>query len=55
MRRVEDRTRMDTTYVEKLLNNFLNFIFWGKGMKIGKDIIRKDGMDKGNRMIMKTT
>jgi hypothetical protein len=54
-RRVGARTRTDNTCGEKLLNNFLNFIFLGKRMmirmNIGKKVIRK----KGNRMIMNTT
>jgi hypothetical protein len=42
MRRVGARTREDNNCVEKFLNNFLNFIFLGKGMTIGMDIGRKD-------------
>jgi hypothetical protein len=41
MRRVGAHTRVDNTYVEKLLNNFLNFIFFGKWMTIGTNIGRK--------------
>jgi hypothetical protein len=41
-RRVGARTRADNTYVEKFLNNFLNFIFLGKGVTIGMNIGRKD-------------
>jgi hypothetical protein len=40
---------------EQFLNNFLNFIFLGKGMTIGTNIGRKDVGDKGNVMIMNTT
>jgi hypothetical protein len=53
-RRVGARTRVDNTCVEKFLNNFLNFIFLGKGMMIGMDIGRKVVRDKGNGMIMNT-
>jgi hypothetical protein len=53
-RRVGDRTREDNSFVEQLLNNFLNFIFFRKGMTIGMDIGRKDAQDKGNGMTMKT-
>jgi hypothetical protein len=52
--RVGAHTRMDNTCVEQFLNNFLNFIFLGKGMKIGIDIGRKGVGDKGNGMIMIT-
>jgi hypothetical protein len=55
MRGVWDRTRVDNTCVEKFLNNFLNFIFLGKGVMIGMDIGRKASWDKGNGMIMNTT
>jgi hypothetical protein len=48
-------TRTDNTCVEQFLNNFLNFIFWGKGMTIGTTIGRKDVRDKENGMIMNTT
>jgi hypothetical protein len=41
MRRVGAHSRADNTCVEKLLNNFLNFIFLGKGMMIGINIGRK--------------
>jgi hypothetical protein len=54
-RRVGDRARTNNTYGEKFLNNFLNFIFLGKGMMIGTDIGRKASGDKGNGMIMNTT
>jgi hypothetical protein len=54
MRRVGARTREDNTRVEKLLNNYLNFIFLGKGMMIGMDIGRKASGDNENRMIMNT-
>jgi hypothetical protein len=40
-RRVGARTRMDNTCGEQFLNNFLNFIFLGKGMMIGMNIGRK--------------
>jgi hypothetical protein len=53
-RRVGAHTRADNTCVEKLLNNFLNFIFLGKGMMIGTYIGRKDSRDNGNGMIMNT-
>jgi hypothetical protein len=36
------------------LNNFLNFIFLGKGITIGTDIGRKVSEDKRNEMIMNT-
>jgi hypothetical protein len=55
MRKVGARIRVDNTCVEKFLNNFLNFIFLGKGMMIGTDIGRKACWDKGNGMIMNTT
>jgi hypothetical protein len=41
-RRLGARTRADNTYVEQFLNNFLNFIFLGKGVTIGTNIGRKD-------------
>jgi hypothetical protein len=53
-RRVGARTRTDNTCVEQFLNNFLNFIFLGKGMMIGMNIGRKVVGDKGNGMIMNT-
>jgi hypothetical protein len=46
---------MDNTCGEKFLNNFLNFIFLGKGMMIGMNIGRKGVKEKGNGMIMNTT
>jgi hypothetical protein len=46
---------MDNICSEKFLNNFLNFIFLGKGMMIGINIGRKVVRDKGNRIIMNTT
>jgi hypothetical protein len=54
-RRVGACTRADNTYVKKLLNHFLNFIFLGKWVMIGTDIGRKASWDKGNGMIMNTT
>jgi hypothetical protein len=54
-RRVGARTREDNTCVKQFLNHFLNFIFWGKGVKIGTNIGRKASWDKGNGMIMNTT
>jgi len=48
------RTRVDNTRVDKFLNNFLNFIFLGKGLMIGTNIGRKDSKDKVNGMIMNT-
>jgi hypothetical protein len=48
------RTRTDKTHGEQFLNNFLNFIFWGKGMTIGMKIWRTNVGDKGNGMIMNT-
>jgi hypothetical protein len=39
---------------EQFLNNFLNFIFLGKGMMIGMNIGRKVVGDEGNGMIMNT-
>jgi hypothetical protein len=53
-RRVGARTRVDNTCGEQFLNNFLNFIFLGKGMTIGMNIGRKAVGDKGNGMIMNT-
>jgi hypothetical protein len=53
-KRVGARTRTDNTCGEQFLNNFLNFIFLGKGMMIGTNIGRKDTGDKGNGMIMNT-
>ena len=53
--RLGARTREDSTCVEKFLNNFVNFIVFGKGVMIGMDIGRKDSWDKGNGMIMNTT
>jgi hypothetical protein len=53
-RRIGACTRKDNACGEKLLNNFLNFIFLGKGMTIGMNIGRKAARDKGNGMIMKT-
>jgi hypothetical protein len=55
MRRVGAHTRVDNICIEKFLNNFLNFIFLGKGMMIGMDIGRKASGDKGNGMNMNTT
>jgi hypothetical protein len=54
-RRIRVRTRVDNTCVEQFLNNFLNFIFLGKGVMIGTNIGRKDSWNKGNGMIMNTT
>ena len=54
MRRIRASTRMDNTHGEQFLNNFLNFIFLGKGMTIGTNIGRKAIRDKGNEMIMNT-
>jgi hypothetical protein len=54
-RRIGAPTRMDNAYGGKFFNNFLNFIFLGKGMTIGMDIGRKAIRDKGNGMIMNTT
>jgi hypothetical protein len=53
-RRVGAHTRMDNTWSEQFLNNFLNFIFLGKGITIGMNIGRKAIRDKGNGMIMNT-
>jgi hypothetical protein len=53
-RRLGDRTRADNTYVEQFLNNFINFIFFGKGVTIGMDIGTKDSWEKGNGMIINT-
>jgi hypothetical protein len=36
-RRVGDRARESNTCIEQFLNHFLNFIFFGKGMTIGKE------------------
>jgi hypothetical protein len=40
-RRVGAHTSVNNTCVEKVLSNFLNFIFWGKGVTIGTNIWRK--------------
>jgi hypothetical protein len=40
-------TRMDNAYGEQFLNNFLNFIFMGKGMMIGMNIGRNVVMGQG--------
>jgi hypothetical protein len=40
-RRIGVGTRMDNTRGEQFLNNFLNFIFLGKGMTIRVNIGRK--------------
>ena len=53
-RRVRARTREDNTYIEKFLNNFLNFIFLGKGMITRTNIGRNVVGDEGNVMIMNT-
>ena len=47
-RRVGALIRVDNTCIEQFLNNFLNFIFLGKGMRIGTNIGRKVVGDKGN-------
>jgi hypothetical protein len=44
----------NNTCVEQFLNNFLNFIFLGKGVMIGTNIGRKSSWDKGNGMIINT-
>jgi hypothetical protein len=54
MRRIGDSTRTDNTDDRQFLNNFLNFIFLGKGMTIGTHIGRKVVGDEGNEMIMNT-
>jgi len=54
MRIIGASTRTDNTHDEQLFNNFLNFIFLGKGMMIGMNIGRKDVGDKDNGMIMNT-
>jgi hypothetical protein len=46
---------MDNTCSETILNNFLNFIFLGKGTMIGMNIGREAIGDKGNGMIIYTT
>jgi hypothetical protein len=43
---------MDDTYRQQFLNNFLNFIFLGKGVMIRESIGRKTPMDKWDGMIM---
>jgi len=53
-RRIESLTRMDNVGDDKFLNNFLNFIFLGKGMMIGMNIGRNVVRDKENGMIVKT-
>ena len=47
-------TRTYNTCGEQFLNNFLNFIFLGKGMMIGMNIGRNVVGDEGNGMIMNT-
>jgi hypothetical protein len=54
-RRIGASTRIDNTHDEQFLNNFLNFIFLGKGITIGMNIGRKVVGDEGNGMIMNTT
>ena len=53
-RRIGDSTKTDNTRDEQFLNNFLNFIFLGKGMMIGTNIGRKVVGDEGDGMIMNT-
>jgi hypothetical protein len=53
-RRIGASTRMDNSYGEQFLNNFLDFIYLGKGMTIGTNIRRKIVEDEGNGMIMNT-
>jgi hypothetical protein len=53
-RRVGACTREKNTCVKQFLNQFLNFIFFGKGVTIGTNIGRKASWDKGNGMIMNT-
>jgi hypothetical protein len=55
MRRVGAHTRVDNACINQFLNHFLNFIFLGKGVTIGTDILRKASWYKGNGMIMNTT
>jgi hypothetical protein len=40
-------TRTNNAYSEQFLNNFLNFIFVERGMKIGRNIGWKDIGDEG--------
>jgi hypothetical protein len=53
-RRVVDHSREDNKCVEQFLNQFVNFIFLGKGVTIGRNIGGKVSWDKGNGMIMNT-
>jgi hypothetical protein len=53
-RRIGASTRTDKACDEQLLNNFLNFIFLGKGMTIWENIGRKVFGCKGKGMIMNT-
>jgi hypothetical protein len=48
-------TREDNACVKEFLDNFLTFIFLGKGVTIQMNIGRKDYWYKGNGKIMKTT
>jgi hypothetical protein len=45
---------MDNTHFEQFLNDFLDFVLLGKGMKIRENIGRKIFGDKRNDMIMNT-
>jgi hypothetical protein len=40
-RRLGACTRVDNTCIKEVLDHFLNFIFWGKGVTIWMDIWRK--------------
>jgi hypothetical protein len=52
--RIGASTRTNNACDKQFLNNFLNFIFPGKGMMIGKNFGRKFVGDKGNGMIINT-
>jgi hypothetical protein len=54
-RRIRVGTKMDNTCDLQFLNNFLHFIFLGKGLMIRVNIGRKNVRDKGNGMIMGAT
>jgi len=45
-RRIRASTRTENAYGEKFFNNFLNFIFMGKGVMIRMNIGRKVARDE---------
>jgi hypothetical protein len=54
-RRERDGIRMDDSHHKQFLNNFLNFIFLGKGVTIRENIGRKSTKDKWDGVIMGAT